>query len=74
MPSKLKINAIIIKMQIFHEIKYGFKGNFYVIKRFRDYLTSNPSDLITNLTYVLVDNFCPCLNITFPFKFKKKSE
>ena len=25
------------------------------------FFTLRPSDLITNLTYVLMDNFCPCL-------------
>ena len=27
-----------------------------------EFFTLRPSDLITTLTYVLMDNFCPCFN------------
>ena len=36
------------------------KCNFYVIEKFCDFFTLRTSDLITPLTYVLMDNFCPC--------------
>ena len=29
---------------------------------FCDFFTLRPSDLITTLTYFLMDNICPCLN------------
>ena len=32
------------------------------MKKFCDLFTLRPSDLITTLTYVLMDNFCPCLS------------
>ena len=31
------------------------------MEKFRDFFTLRPSDLNTVLTYVLLDNFCPCL-------------
>ena len=39
-----------------------------------DFFTLRPSDLITTLTYVLIDNFCPCLltNLNF-IKFRYKT-
>ena len=30
------------------------------MEKFCDFLTLRPSDLITILTYVLMDKFCPC--------------
>ena len=33
------------------------------------FFTLRPSDLITTLTYVLMDNFCPCLYNTSMFDF-----
>ena len=30
----------------------------YVIEKFCDFFTLRPSDLITTLTYILMDNFC----------------
>ena len=48
------MNPNIKNTQIFHKIKYDLKGHFYVIKKFRDVFTSN---LIKNLTVVLMDNF-----------------
>ena len=38
------------------------------MEKFWDFFTLRPSDLITTLTYVLKDNFCPCLIID-PFNF-----
>ena len=34
------------------------KEHFYVIERLRDFFTFRFSDLITTLTYILMDNFC----------------
>ena len=36
------------------------KCHFYVMEKFCDLFILRPSDLITTLTYVLMDNFCPC--------------
>ena len=36
---------------------------------FCDFSTLRISDIITTLTYVLMDNFCPCLKVNFIFKF-----
>ena len=43
----------IIKMQNFIKIKNDFKGSVYVIEMFC-------IRFIKTLTYVLLDNFCPC--------------
>ena len=48
---KICINANIMKTQFFHKCYY------YVMEKC---CTSKPSDLTTTLTYVLMDNFCPC--------------
>ena len=37
------------------------KLHFYVLERFCDFFACSPSDENTTLTYVLMDNFCPCL-------------
>ena len=41
-------------------MKYDLKGHFYVIVRCCDFFPFRPSDLITTLTYILMNNFCPC--------------
>ena len=41
-------------------MKHEFKVDFYIMKRFRDFLKFRPSGLITTLTYVLMDNFGHC--------------
>ena len=56
------MNANIMKTQFFHKIIYDLKCHFYVMEKFCDFFTLRPSDLITTLTYVLMDNFCPCLS------------
>ena len=45
--------------QFFHKIIYDLKCNFYVIviEKFYDFFTLRPYDLITTLTYVLMDIF-----------------
>ena len=58
---KLYMNVNIIKKQIFPKIKFDLKG-FCAMERLRDLFTSRPSNLITILTYVLMENFRPFLN------------
>ena len=55
------MNAYIKKKQFFHKIMYD--GNVtHVMKKFCDLLIIlRPSDLITTLNYVLMNNFCPYL-------------
>ena len=45
--------------QFFYKIIYDLKCNFYVIviEKFYDFFTLRPYDLITTLTYVLMDNY-----------------
>ena len=45
----------IMKTQFFH------KCQIYIIEKFYEFFTLKPYDLITSLTYVLMDNWCPCL-------------
>ena len=50
---------------IVHNIKYDLKGHMrpllsrVIFKNFRSF------DQITTLTYVLIDNFCPCFKVVF---------
>ena len=48
-----------MNIQFFHKIIYDLKCNFYVIviEKFYDFFTLRTYDLITTLTYVLMDNF-----------------
>ena len=55
--------ANIMKTQFLIKIIFDLKCHFYVIEKFCDFFTLGPSDLITILTYVLMDNFCPCFII-----------
>ena len=54
-----------MKNQVFHKNKYDLKYHFYVMEKFCDLFTFRPSDLITTLTYVLMDKFCPCFYLQF---------
>ena len=54
-------NANIMKIQFFHWIIYDIKCTFMLWRSFVILFTLRPFDLITTLTYVLVDNFCPYL-------------
>ena len=56
------MNANIKKMQIFYKVKCDPNGKFYFygMDRFCDFLSFRPFDLITTLTYILMDNICPC--------------
>ena len=50
------MNANIMKKQIFHEVKCDLRGHIIKdILKFRNTLF-----LITTLTYIVMDNFCPC--------------
>ena len=64
---KIWMNANIMKTHFFHKIIYDLKYHFYVMEKF--------SDLISTLTYVLMENFCPCFkcvwnNILWKFTHK----
>ena len=39
---------------------YDLKCHFYVMEKFCDFFTLSPSDLVTTLAYLLMDNFFPC--------------
>ena len=56
-----------IKTQIFHKIKYDLRGHVYYMEKFYDLFTLRPSDLITTLTHVPMDNFCPCFIFNFTY-------
>ena len=57
------MNANIMKTYISHKMRYELKGHFYVIERSRDFFLFRPSTINLILTYVLIDNFCPCFII-----------
>ena len=61
---KICMNANIKKTHFFLKY-YDLKCHFYVMEKFCIFLTLRPFDLITSLTYVLMDNFCPCFSKTF---------
>ena len=44
---------------------YDLKCHFYIIEKFCDFFTLRHSDQNTTLTYILMDNFCPCFNVQF---------
>ena len=56
-----KMNDIIMKTQFFSLKFIRPKMYFYFIEKFSDYFTLRPSNLNITLTYVIMDNFCPCL-------------
>ena len=58
---KICMNAYIKKTQIFH------KCHFYLMEKVCDSFTLKPFDLISTLTYVRMDNFCPCLHIILQY-------
>ena len=55
---KICIKANIMKTYFFHQIIYDLKCHFYFIAKFCDFFTLRPYDLITTLSYVLMENFC----------------
>ena len=63
---KLFMNANIMKTQ------YNLKCSTFIME-FCIFLNVRLSDLITTLTYILMDNFCPCFRIRFTLDIKKKT-
>ena len=61
------MNANIMKTHFFLKIIYHLDCHFYVMVKFSDFFTLR-SNLNTNLTYALMDNFCPCLLYVFEVK------
>ena len=60
------MNADIMKTP-FLKIIYDLKCNFYVMEKFCDSFTLRTCELITTLTYIHLDNFCPCLKFILSF-------
>ena len=56
---KICMNDNIVKIQFFHKVIWNV--TFMLWKSFVIFLLIH-SDLITTLTYVLMDNFCPCFS------------
>ena len=73
-PSFMKILLMIIlwRRNFFMALNMT-SSHINVIERFRDFFTFRPSELITTLTYVLMDYFCPCLRLIIIFLFRKLS-
>ena len=69
MTSKV-IGGHIMKTQFFHKRKNDLKCHFYVKEILRDFFIFKPYDLITTLTYVLMDNFCPCFMLNHTNLYK----
>ena len=63
------MNANIMKKQFFLKIKYDLKCHVYILEKL---FTLRPFDLVTSLTYVLMDNFCPCYHSAFILIKKRK--
>ena len=49
------------------------KVAFMLLRCFVINFIFRPSDLITTMTYVLIDNFCNCLNIPQCMYYKRKN-
>ena len=43
--------------------------NILVMERLRDFFTFTTMDLVTNFTYILMDNFCPCFYSIISFQY-----
>ena len=62
-----------MRTQLFHQIIYDLKCHFYVIWRsFVILINLRPCDLITTLTYVLMDICCPYFKVFLTFISKTK--
>ena len=57
---KYHFHSKIILAHFFHEIIYDLISHFCFMVKFCDFFTLRPSDLITSVTYDLMDIFCPC--------------
>ena len=75
-PILMKIckNANIKNTQFFHKIIYDLKFHFMLWRRFVFFFTLRPSDLITTLTYVLMDIFLSLCFTTWNLKGLKQIE
>ena len=58
--------------QFSHKMIYVLKCHFHVMDKFYDFFTLRPSDQITTLTYVLMNNFCPCFQKVMTLRVKNK--
>ena len=52
--------ANIMRTHFFQKIIYDWKCHFYIMEKVWDFITLRTSDIITILTFVVMDNFCPC--------------
>ena len=59
----LQAHANFKTWSIAFEMKNDLKGRIDVMERFRDCFTLGLFDQIATLTYVLINNFCPCLHL-----------
>ena len=57
---KICMNANIIKTQFFIKLNMIWNVSFCYGEVLWFFVTLRPSNLITTLTYVLMDNLCPC--------------
>ena len=64
---KFLVNTNIMKTQ---NLKVAL-NHLYIMERLQAFFTFRTSDLITTLTYFLIDNFCPCLRCTLEIHFKQ---
>ena len=67
------MNSNIMKKQILNKMKFDIKGHCgsliaTFILSIVLVFTLIPFNLMTNLTYVLMDNLCPCSFFSFFFK------
>ena len=73
--STLSYGPILMKILISWR-QFFHRWHFYIIEKFCYFFTLRPSDLNTTLTYVLMDNFCPCFHksckfLVFQIRLKK---
>ena len=52
-----------MKTPIFPKINFDLKG--HAVEIWHAFFTFRPSNFISALTYLLMDNFCPCFNDMF---------
>ena len=57
-----------MKTQIFHDMKFDIRGHRkkLFLSCEKVLLCKKSFDLMTTLTYVLIDNFCPCFFLWLP--------
>ena len=63
-PSFCSIQTLIYTLRnVFHKMKFDLKGHMRLLLCRIFFLIFGSFDQITTLTYVLMDNFCPCFYI-----------